>query len=98
MNIQFENKDSVLKENCFITGENCGIYGWYGLSYFEVILNGTTLQDLYELKECVETMIEEVERLNKIQGLTKCQPYDIIKKNKKEGEFQMIKKIGWYPW
>ena len=66
MNIQFENKDLVLKENCFITNKQCGIYGWYGLSYFEFAMNGSTLQDLYDLKECVDAMVKEVERLNKI--------------------------------
>lgn len=66
MNIQFENKDLVLKENCFITNDKCAIYGWYGLSYFEVTFNGSTLQDLYDLKECVDAMVKEVERLDKI--------------------------------
>ena len=50
-------------ENCFIDKNNVGVYGWYGLTYFEVAMNGSTLQDLYDLKECVDTMIKEVERL-----------------------------------
>lgn len=64
MNVQFENKDLVLKENCFITNNECGVYGWYGLSYFEVAMRGSKLQDLYDLKDCIDAMIEEVKRLN----------------------------------
>ena len=63
MKVQFENKDRVLMENCFIDKNNVGVYGWYGLTYFEVAINGSTLQDLYDLKECIDTMIKEVERL-----------------------------------
>lgn len=65
MNTHFENKDLVLMENCFITHNKCGVYGWYGLTYFEVAMDGSTLQDLYDLKNCIDGMIKEVERLNK---------------------------------
>ena len=62
---EFENKDLVLAENCFITHKNCGVYGWYGLTYFEIGMDGSTLQDLYDLKDCIDAMIKEVERLKK---------------------------------
>ena len=65
MKTHYENKDLVLKENCFITHNNCAIYGWYGLTYFEVEMNGSKLQDLYDLKDCINAMIKEIERLNK---------------------------------
>lgn len=69
MNIEFENKDKPLMENCFITTERVNISGWYGLSRFEVEtkLNWFWLnrEELYELKECLDTMIKEIERLDK---------------------------------
>lgn len=65
MKTHYEDKDLVLRENCFITHSNCGVYGWYGLTYFEVAMNGSKLQDLYDLKDCIDAMIKEVERLNK---------------------------------
>ncbi len=68
MCIEFENKDSALTENCFIVQKNCGVYGWYGLTYFEVAMDGSTLQDLYDLKDCIDAMIKEVERLNENKG------------------------------
>ncbi len=67
MKIQFENKDSVLMENCFIDKNKIGVYGWYGLTYFEIGLP-TTLgkKDIYDLRDCLNDMIKEIERLNKI--------------------------------
>ena len=86
MNIEFENKDSVLTENCFVTQENCGVYGWYGLSYFEIGMKGSTLQDLYDLKDCVDAMVKEAERLIKKQ-LTEKKKYDIIKSSKEREDW-----------
>ena len=63
MMIKIENKDRVLMENCFITKNNTAVYGFYGLSYIEIGFEGSTIKDLYDLKECVDTMIKEIERL-----------------------------------
>ena len=63
MKIEFENKDRILKENCFISKNNVGVYGFYGLNHIEIGFDGNTEQDLYDLKECVDKMIEEIERL-----------------------------------
>ena len=67
MEIEFENKDKPLMENCFISTEKLSVYGWYGLSRFEVNfdLNWFNREELYELKECLDTMIKEIERLDK---------------------------------
>lgn len=72
MQIERENVNQPLKENCFITKNNTGVYGFYGLTYIEIGFQGSTLQDLYDLKECVDTMIKEVERLGVDKPITVC--------------------------
>ena len=73
MEIKFENKDKVCMENCDIIKNRIGVYGFYGLTCFEIGLddgyNSLSLldkKDLYDLKECIDKMIEEIERLEKI--------------------------------
>lgn len=76
MEIKFENKDKVCMENCDIIKNHVAVYGFYGLTYFEIghdngddFYNGLSLlnkTDLYDLKECIDKMIEEIERLEKI--------------------------------
>ena len=63
MKIERENVNQPLMENCFITKNNTAIYGFYGLSYIEIGFEGSTIKDLYDLKECVDAMIKEIERL-----------------------------------
>ena len=68
MKIAFENKDRILKENCFIEKNNAGVYGFDGLNYIEVGVEGNKVQDLYDLKECIDKMIEEIERLSTLSN------------------------------
>lgn len=63
MKIERENVNQPLMENCFITKNNTAVYGFYGLSYIEIGFEGSTIKDLYDLKECVNAMIEEIKRL-----------------------------------
>lgn len=63
MKIEKENVNQPLMENCFITKNNTEIYGFYGLTYIEIGFQGSTIKDLYDLKECVDAMIKEIERL-----------------------------------
>lgn len=67
LKIEIENKDRVLCENCFITKNNVGVYAWYGFEYIE-FATCSSKQDLYDLKECIDAMIEEI---NRLKGLTK---------------------------
>lgn len=62
--INVENKDMILKENMFIQKNNVEVNGWYGLTYFELELNEPLRrQDLYDLRDCLNAMIAEIERL-----------------------------------
>lgn len=63
--VEKENINQPLQENCFITKNNVGVYGFYGLRYIEIDFQGTTIKDLYDLKECVDEMVAEYERLMK---------------------------------
>lgn len=65
--IKIENKDRVLMENCFVDKNDVGVYGWYGLTYFEIgVPNSMKEKDIYDLRDCLNDMIKEIERLNKI--------------------------------
>jgi len=65
MKIEFENKDMPHKENMFIVDDVVGVYGWYGLNYFEISVEDGWYdrERLYRLKGCIDTMIREIERL-----------------------------------
>lgn len=71
MEKKFENKDRVLMENAFFTEGNIGVYGWYGLDYFEVgdgneefmSLNRNEFLTLYNL---VTEMKKEIDRLENL--------------------------------
>ena len=71
MEKKFENKDRVLMENAFFTQDNIGVYGWYGLDYFEIEnktdfinLNRNEFLTLYNL---VVEMKKEIDRLENLQ-------------------------------
>jgi hypothetical protein len=62
--INVENQNMILKENMFIQKNNVEVNGWYGLTYFELELNEPLRrQDLYDLRDCLNTMLAEIERL-----------------------------------
>lgn len=70
MKIRTENKDRVLMENHFIEDDNMGVYGWYGLTYFEVEVDDTNIslseEEFEKLFELMQEMKKEVDRLNRL--------------------------------
>ena len=65
MKIKLENENTPAMKNCFITDGEIGLYGFYGLTYFELGISneGVTLskEQLYALKSCIDRMIAEIE-------------------------------------
>ena len=66
MKIKLENENTPVMKNCFITDGEIGLYGFYGLTYFELVISneGVTLskEQLYALKACIDRMIAEIEK------------------------------------
>lgn len=66
MKVKLENENAPAMKNCFITDGEIGLYGFYGLTYFELGIsneNVTLSKDqLYALKACVDRMITEIEK------------------------------------
>ena len=71
MNITFENKNKDLMENCYMCKNNVEVCGWYGLTYFEIVISDGDIislsnrEDLYDLRDCINKMIKEIERLER---------------------------------
>ena len=63
MKVVIENENKCLSENCYITENNVGVYGWYGLEHFEIKFDGWSKNDLYDLKKCIDEMVKEIEKL-----------------------------------
>lgn len=71
MTIKVENENNIGSENVFVHGNNVGVYGWYGLSYFEIgQRNGDTLNlNETEFNELYIAMQEMKKRVDKLHNL-----------------------------
>ncbi len=67
MKVKLENENTSAMKNCFITDKEIGLYGFYGLTYFELeVFNEEIItlskEQLYALKACIDRMIAEIEK------------------------------------
>lgn len=72
MKIRTENKDRVLMENHFISGDHkINVDGYYGLTNFEISTDNDSLwlcskEEFNELFELMQEMKKEIDRLNRL--------------------------------
>lgn len=60
MRIEIYEKDNL--KTCLITKNNCMVSAWNDFEYFEIKLKENKIDDLRDLKDCVEEMIKQKRR------------------------------------
>lgn len=69
MIIRVENENNVGSENVFIDTNNIGVYGWYGLSHFEIGHQGDNLSlNETEFNELYLAVVEMKKKIDKLHN------------------------------